>query len=364
MEKTKILHIILDLGAGGVENFLAELVIGMDRMKFDIYVLSLNAKKNSVIEHKMEEAGIRIRYLDTSTKYFDPGTMFLLSKIIREWQPDVVHIHTYVLKMAAYALWRNKVRHIVHTIHVPPEVEFRGCSKGAFLALYQKLGIVAAAVSKTVQESAVLVYRKKEVRLIYNGVDLHRFECRREYTRTGNEVRFLNISRFMQEKRHDVMIEAFARVVTEYPGVTFSFVGSGKLMEAAKQKVFECGLENNVMFHGAREDISDVLREHDVFVLGSDYEGFGLVLAEAMASGMPLITTEVGIVREWQKNKYGLVVPQNDPEAMAEAMLLMLRSSEMQQTCGEAGRTDATAYDLAVTIAQYEQLYQEILEVN
>lgn len=128
-----------------------------------------------------------------------------------------------------------------------------------------------------------------------------------------------NVAHFDYEKNHRLLIEAFERALMEQSNMELWLVGDGSLRQEIESLVQKKGLEGKVKFLGIRSDIPQLLSQADIFVLSSDYEGFGLVVAEAMAAGVPVISTAVARVKEILENgKYGIFVPVGNVEALAK----------------------------------------------
>lgn len=167
------------------------------------------------------------------------------------------------------------------------------------------------------------------------------------------------VARFHPVKDHRGLITAFAQLASSHPDVDLVLAGDGQLRGELEQQVRDLGLAERVRFLGVRRDVPVVLRASDVFVLGSESEGASITVLEAMASGLPIVTTNVGgnpeLVRHEQE---GLLVPRSDPAAFAAAMSRVLDDPALARRLGAAGRARARAeFDIDVTIAAYGRLY-------
>ncbi len=143
------------------------------------------------------------------------------------------------------------------------------------------------------------VVGKKRFTVIRNAVDLSQFrfsELAREQIRLGCvlEDKFVigHVGRFTEEKNHFFLIRVFEEALKEDPRLALLLVGEGPLMESSKKMVSDLGISDNVVFSGKRTDISRLLSAMDVFVMPSDYEGLGMALVEAQASGLRCIASK------------------------------------------------------------------------
>ena len=141
-------------------------------------------------------------------------------------------------------------------------------------------------------------------------------------------------------------------------------VGGGELENAVREQVAALGLQERVRFLGVRADVADILRASDVFVLSSRWEGNPLSVMEAMAAGLPVVSTAVGGVPELVRDREtGLLVPSEDAEALTRAMQALVDDPVRRQAMGAAARQYAVAhFDIRHTVRGYEQLYESLLK--
>lgn len=129
----------------------------------------------------------------------------------------------------------------------------------------------------------------------------------------------LSVGRLAEEKNHAGLLRAFARLAESCSDVGLWIAGDGPLREALLRQRAALGLDERVVFLGVRHDVPDLMRAADVFVLSSRFEGFGLVVAEAMASGTPIVATDAGGVAEVLDGA-GILVPVGDDAALARGL--------------------------------------------
>lgn len=154
-----------------------------------------------------------------------------------------------------------------------------------------------------------------------------------------------------------------ARIVAVFPQATFKVVGAGPERDSLVQLANELGIGARVEFTGASGNTKDAYHTFDVFVLSSRNEGFANVIVEAMASGLPVVATDVGGAREAiDDGRTGFVVPAHDPEALAERVGRLLADPSLGQRMGRAGRERAVReFSLQAMVRRYDDLYRELL---
>ena len=157
-------------------------------------------------------------------------------------------------------------------------------------------------------------------------------------------------------------MKPFAQVRSDAP-LCLLLVGGGELQDAVRAQVAGLGLQERVRFLGVRADVADILRASDVFVLSSRVEGNLMSVMEAMAAGLPVVSTAVGGVPELvREGVTGLLVPSEDAGALAQAMQALVDDPVRRQAMGAAARQHAVAhFDIRHTVRGYEQLYETLL---
>jgi glycosyltransferase involved in cell wall biosynthesis len=189
------------------------------------------------------------------------------------------------------------------------------------------------AVSNATKNYVLSLGAKPEkVKVLHNGVDLVRFrplagkreEMRRKLGISQNSIVVLTVRRLVYKNGIDTLIESANIAVKKNPKIVFLVVGKGPDLNNVQMKIKQLGIENNFRFTGfvKDEDLPFYYNAADFFVLPSKSgEGLPLVALEAMACGLPVIATNVGGISEILMEDYGKLVPPNQPELLAKAVL-------------------------------------------
>lgn len=198
-------------------------------------------------------------------------------------------------------------------------------------------------VSEQARQSLLKIEKTKldKVLVIHNGLDISRFSSVKETDKKENDKRKRVgiVASFSEVKGHIYFVRASAKIVQSFRNVEFIYVGDGPLRPIIEQKVKQYGVDTYSYFLGFRSDVGDLLQTFDVFVLSSLWEGLPISLLEAQYFGLASVVTEVGGVPEVIKNGYnGLLVPPKDSEAMASAILRVLRDNKLRNNLGLYGK--------------------------
>jgi glycosyltransferase involved in cell wall biosynthesis len=201
------------------------------------------------------------------------------------------------------------------------------------------------------------------LRLIANGLDAGRF-VPGEPRRTIRHI--VMVANLRAEKGHDTLLAAAPRILARYPDASFTFVGDGPRREALETLTRALGVTERVRFVGERRDVASILARHDLFVLPSRSEAFPNALIEAMATGLPVVATDVGGIPEVVRSGVnGQLVPPDDIGALADAVLALMDDPAAAAALGRAARAEVERhYTIDRMVERFEQLYLAEIETH
>jgi glycosyltransferase involved in cell wall biosynthesis len=288
--------------------------------------------------------------------YVWPTDLFRLWVRLRSHPPDIFLLFTGIPNIWGRVFGR--------LIGVPIIV---GACRDHILWYERFLGRLAhhhACNSHAIRRYAIEEYRlpEKQMNLIPNGVDLgHFFPPEIESCSLHPVV--LHIGRLVKDKDQATLISAFCRIAGEFPAAELWIVGDGPLRQKLGRMARESFCADRIRMMPGQADIGPLLRRAEVFVLGSLRESLPNVVLEAMASGLPVVATQVGGLPEAvESGKTGLLVPPSSPQAMANALRSLLADPERRADFGRAGRRKAEAeFSLQRMVGGYDALFQELL---
>jgi sugar transferase (PEP-CTERM/EpsH1 system associated) len=358
--RVRVVHLVSALNVGGLEMVVLNLARHCDRTRFDLRVLCL--QERGALAPRLEELGVPVESLDCPD-LARGRTVARLTRRLRQLRPHVVHTHNpnpHVF--GSVAAWGAGVAVLVHTKHGRNY-------PGQFRAvLLNRLATCLSSCIVPVSEDAARVARDVErvppgkVLVIRNGIDLAGFPAASRPV-TGPAARAIHVARLHPVKDQATLLRAARRVADAEPGFRLDIVGDGPARAELVALRDELALGGHVRFLGCRDDVAGLLSGADFFVLSSVTEGISLTLLEAMATGLPVVATDVGGNREVvASGRTGLLVPARSPDQLAAAMLQMVRSPERTRRMGAAARRRVEEeFDLRRVVARYERLYLSLL---
>jgi glycosyltransferase involved in cell wall biosynthesis len=161
-------------------------------------------------------------------------------------------------------------------------------------------------------------------------------------------------------KGHDVLIRTFAQITDDHPDATLQIIGDGPELSSYQRLVENLGLTSKVDFSGwiDHEGVRSALQQASVFVFPSRHEGFGIALVEAMATGCPIVASEVGGIPEVVHGTNAILIPPEDSEALAEAIDVALRDDSWRETARALGMERALQFTWTSSIDRYESVLE------
>jgi glycosyltransferase involved in cell wall biosynthesis len=290
-----------------------------------------------------------------------------LRTVIKQFRPDILHTHLYVLRYVLPALWPQQRTGIVHTVHnvANKEVGIAGRILHRFAFRY---GAVApVSIARGVAQTVTRQYGIPNLPVIPNGIPIEdyangtsRGAVRTELGIREDEIVFVTIGRLTKQKNQFLLLQSLAEARGRIGApIRCLIVGTGELEFQLKSASCGLGISDCVQFLGNRRDIPHLLSAADVFVLSSDWEGNPLSLMEAMAAGKPVIATTVGGVPEMlEHSESGLLVPQGSVQALAHAMILLASNPPIRDRLGHhAAILAKQRFGVSAMVEAYETLY-------
>ena len=274
---------------------------------------------------------------------------------------DVIHAHYAVPQgLLGVLLKKIKKRPLVVTLHGSDvTVLGRNPLTRPLVAYVLKEADRVITVSDYLRKEALRIGGSGEkVRVIHGGVS----PGKRPRKEAGDKNTVLFIGALVKQKGADVLVEAFKRVMEKHKAELL-IVGDGPERESLERLCRGLGVAAE--FSGYVEDTEEVLRKSSVLVLPSREEGFGLVLLEAMAAGVPVVATRVGGIPEIiADGENGLLVDREDPEALAEAISRILADPELRRRLVAKGFETLTRFSWEKMADEVDDVYRELAEKN
>ena len=366
-----MLILVKGLGLGGVERLLSQSLGYLDRDRFDYEACYLTPWKDDVVPD-FERAGIEITCLEVESD-IAPSAFTKVRRFIRDGGYDIIHTHSPLpSSIARLVKPRAQVRGFVHTEHSLPG------SRNLVTRLANRVTYplcdVVIPVSQVVSDSVAGSWpAPKEIRLIHGGIDDVAMrtataeavaETRRSVGIPDGHRVVGNVAHLREQKGLEVWLEAAAEVARAGPATSFVLVGREKVpgyQETLESRAKRLGIEELVHFVGFQPDPYPYLGMFDVFLMSSEFEGFPIALVEAMAMGTPVVSTDVGGVRE-AVGDTALLTESGDSSGLAGHVIELLRDEARRTNLADRARTRARSeFTVESMVAKVEEVYEDLL---
>lgn len=371
-ERRRLLLLTTELRPAGAERVVAELALGLDPARWQVWVASLWSPggQDGAVADELRARGVPVVALRLRGKLDLPRAAGLI-RLLRRFRPHVLHAHLFHANLAARLLGRlGGARRVVATHHV---VERRPLPARRLL---ERLTAGRDDVTVCVSEAVARFARERlgaspaRLRVIPDGVDLARFSGPAEDPAAAREALGLpregpllvGVGRLTGQKGWDVLLRALPRLLEAHPSLLLALAGQGQEEAALRALAAGLGLAPRVRFLGFRSDPERVLRAADVVVIPSRWEGFGLVAVEALAAGRAVVASAVDSLPE-VLGQAALLVPPEDPLALAGALRDLLDDPARRAALAAGGPARAAQFDARAMIAAYAALYEELAVV-
>lgn len=366
-----IAHVVYRFDVGGLENGVVNLINTMPRSAYRHAVISLT----DITDFRQRVSRDDVRFV--ALKKPDGHAIRIypqLYRLFREMRPAIVHTRNLGALEAVVPAWAAGVPARLHGEHGRDVGDLDGSNKKYqwLRRLYRPF--VSEYIALSCDLECYLTKRvgvpQDEVTQIYNGVDIARFHpsAAREPIAAcpfaDPDLWILGtVGRMQTVKDQTTLARAFVRAIAQAPELRDTLrlvmVGDGPLRAQAEAVIAQAGLQALAWLPGERNDVPELLRGLDCFVLPSLAEGISNTILEAMATGLPVIATDVGGNAELiEAGHTGQLVPSEDSEAMAEAIIRLARDRTGAREAGRAGRQRVERYfSLDAMVGQYRALY-------
>jgi L-malate glycosyltransferase len=294
--------------------------------------------------------------------------------VIKNNNLDLLHVH-YAIPHASAAYMAKKILEkegrqipVITTLH-GTDITLVGKDKtyAPVVTFSINQSDAITAVSNNLRDETYRTFTiEKEIEVIYNFVDVQRFtrkpiDAFRKVIAPNGERILLHASNFRKIKRVQDVVKIFYEVQKEVPSKLL-FVGDGPERQTAEELSRALGVDNDMRFVGKQEQMEDILAIADLFLLTSEYESFGLAALEAMAAGVPVVSTNAGGLSEINiAGQTGYLADVGDVATMTRQALSILKDDATLKGFKERSAAHARKYDIHHIVPIYEKLYERFL---
>lgn len=361
----KVLQLMYNWGKGGYESYAVNLVEKLHNKECKFYIAY---SEQLPMPETVESLGIETFHIPMRSPY-DLSAAKKVAKLCNELSIDAVHTHFIRERyIAAFSrLMGNRAR-LIYTSHVvvPKKALLKLTNRLVSCLEYKIIAVCHAGREQMLQEGL----NSKRIKVIHNGVDtaywgdMTASTIREELGIGVDEFVITTTGRFNVEKGHMFLVESVKqlKLIAGNSARKFRFllVGDGDLLDSCKMLAGSLGVSEDIIFAGYRTDIKNILHGSNLYVSPSKTEALSMSIIEALASGLPVVATDVGGTSEIinEENGCGILVKYGDSRGMARSILDIMQDSRLYDRLKEnALRTSREKFNLDNTIRETYNLY-------
>lgn len=342
----KIVHCIFSFNTGGAETMLSDIICRQARDN-DVTLIIVNNDYDPTLLAKLPD-NVRVILIKRNPGGRSPLFILKLNYLLRKLNADAINLHSFLLPKAIFGL-KNKLWYTVHDVNIP-------------MTYSSKLhGVIA--ISDTVKEG-IKGSCQCQIKVISNGIDVDGVDRKRIYE-VKDKCRIVQVARLQHEKKgQDLLITAIEKLKGQgLENITVDFIGIGPSENYLKQLAAELNVSNQVRFLGLkdREYIYSHLKDYDLMCHPSRFEGFGLVVAEGIAAGLPVLVADSdGPMEIIEGGRYGSSFVSGNVDDLAAKLKEMAQHYDEYASKTDAARKHVKAnYSIDRMVKDYLAAYEQ-----
>ena len=352
----KILYLITGLGGGGAERVVVDLADQMTLRGHQVKIAYLKGQEVVVRPYQQE---IELVYLGLESPFQFLSAAYKYNQLIKLFKPDIVHAHmVHANIFARLNRLFSKIPKLICTAHSNNE---GGKIRMLAYQYTNRLSDVNTNVSKKATDDFIGKRAfDRDAITVYNGIELSKFSIINHKKNDDFTKIILAVGRLNIQKDYPNLLQAVSLIHTENKlDFKLLIAGEGEERENINCLIQQLNLGNHAELLGRRHDIPELMAKADIFVLSSAFEGFGLVVAEAMACQTFVVATDCGGVKEVMGG-YGLLVPPKAPKELAQAICkaLLMSTEEQRLNNQKALEYVQENFDLSKIVGKWIELYE------
>lgn len=361
----RILHVITTLDVGGAERLMVDLLPELIHRSNEVDLLLFNGI-NTAFKDDLSSKGINVFELSNEDGYLDhhevynPLNIIRLLKYVSDY--DIIHTHNTACQFyvaIAAAIKRSK------SVLVTTEHSSNNRRRSSFWFkpfdkwMYSRYSKIICIADQTRENLESYIGNRRSICTICNGVDTNRFINPIKDISHQDKFVITMVAGLRKEKDHETVFKSMLRLPNNF---TLQVVGNGETEQSLKEKCHEMGLDNRIHFLGARMDIPAILRDSDINLLSSHWEGLSLSSIEGMASGRPFIASDVDGLRDVVGGA-GVLFPHGDDKALAKCVNDLCDNPSYYHDVAVSCQKRAMEYDISVMADKYNDLYKSLINM-
>ena len=354
----KIVFYINTLQRGGAERVLANLANQFVNAGYAVFfITSYSLEDEYILDLKIQRFNLEEVERSSNLVFKNIKRISKLKRVLKEINPHLIISFLPETIFRILFINLNNNIPIVISVRNDPKIEYKRLSyKVLARILYLRADWIVFQTETAKNWFSKRIKNKSSV--IFNQVDDAFFQVKRV-----KEEYYCAIGRLVEQKNYSMMIKAFAKFVTSYPDEKLYIYGEGGLKEDLYELIQTLGMDNNIFLKGITNGVPDILARAKAFLMTSDYEGVRNAVLEAMAVGVPVISTDCpcgGPKTVIEDGKSGILVPVGDELALLKALNLLQNDEHLRKNMSLEEKKYAINYNPEIVFCKWRSLIETI----
>jgi len=354
MEKKNLLIMIPTLNVAGAEKFVVDLALNIDKEKFNVSVGVLYKSKKQIFIEILEQNNINIVDFSADSK------MKILKNIknyFKNNKIDILHTNLNTILYTMFYAKKYKIKKCIFTFHTIAEKNDTKFKKIFYQYAFKKINFIPVGISDYITNNIIDKYKipSNKIECIYNGVDIDKFNV---VEKNNDKITLINVGTLYHVKNHAFLIRSFKKLIDKGYDLKLNILGDGQLREELENLIKDLELEDFVELKGIVNNVSDYLQQADIYCGSSIFEGLPISILEAMACGLPVVSTNAGGVVDIVKNDVnGYVCNDLDEEKYSSLIEKIILDKNLRCEMSNNSRKIVEKLSVKNCARQYEELY-------
>jgi glycosyltransferase involved in cell wall biosynthesis len=371
----KILHIIPNLRKGGAERLVLDIVRELDKRE-DVEVRLTIFREE--IEYDIDDIRHLIHIIPSGVQLSlwrkNKFNIENLQQFFDDFRPNIIHSHLFEAELVSRSCYYPKakwfshahdnliqLKYFFHKTLLNKKLFTNYLEKRYLLNRYHiNRGTYFIAISKDAENYLKETVSRYNITLLNNAINYKRFysDTKREIN-SSKSIKLINIGSFVPKKNQQLLLMIAEKLNAKNVNFEIHFLGDGKLKENLKKQSLALGLENRLFFHGNVNNVENYLWKSDLYIHVASYEPLGLVLIEAMAAGLPVITLDGKGNRDLiNEGKNGYMIYEENPELFVDKILELWNDNDKYNKISEYAKEFASQFDIKSYIDKLLDVYK------
>lgn len=373
----KVLHIIPNLSKGGAERLVIDIIKALSiKKEVKAKLIILRNDINYDISDIKDLVEVVLAKVKLSIFKKNKLNIADLQKSISEFKPDIIHTHLFEAEITSRSCYYPKAVWFSHCHD--NMIQFKNFSfdtlknKSTFTNFFEKKylfnrykandGTQFIAISNNAKEFFENKISGYPITLLLNAINFDKFFIAKKNKNHSKSIKLINVGSFVDKKNQQFLITIAEKLKEKNIEFELHLLGDGKNIKAIEQKSRTLNLKENIFFYGNVNNVEEHLWQSDIYVHSATYEPLGLVLLEAMAAGLPVISLDGGGNRDLiEEGKNGYMIYEQNPDLFVDTMVKLWQDKKKYQAISKYAQQYAKQHDIKNYVDKLLNIYKQAL---